>query len=142
MKKSAAQVSDSVGDRAEICDGFKAVYAAPTRSECDLRFAGFCSKWAKPYPRLIRSLAAKQESLFRLYEYPEPMRRSIHTSNAIESVNSVIKRASRKRLKFNSEDSALIVLVRVCEGHSNNAKPLKYLSELSEEEKERIRFKI
>ena len=130
------------GDRAEICDGFKAVYAAPTRRECDLRFADFCSKWAKPYPRLMRSLVAKQESLFRFYEYPEPMRRSIYTSNAIESLNSVIKRASRKRIQFNSEGSALIVLVRVCEGHNNNAKQLNYLSELSEEEKERIGFKI
>ncbi len=64
-----------------------------------------------------------------------PIRCSIYTSNAIELLSSIIKRAARKRMQFNSEDSALIVLSRACEGHNSNAKQLNYLSELSEEKK-------
>ena len=64
-------------------------------------------------------------------------------NDALENeIEDFLERASRKRMQFNSEDSALIVLARVCEDHNNNAKPLKYLPELSEEEKERIGFKI
>ena len=41
-----------------------------------------------------------------LFHYPEDIRKAIYTTNAIESLNSVIRKVIRKRKLFPTEDSA------------------------------------
>ena len=72
-------------DRKEIMDDFKAVYTKGSRKECDEAFEAFASKWSKPYPKLVSSLLGKADSMFRFYEFPKAMRKSIYTSNVAES---------------------------------------------------------
>ena len=72
-------------DRKEIMDDFKAVYTKGSRKECDEAFEAFASKWSKPYPKLVSSLLGKADSMFRFYEFPKAMWKSIYTSNAVES---------------------------------------------------------
>jgi len=129
-----------VRDRQSICGGFKAVYSSGSRRECDERFSAFCSEWAKPYPKLVLSLVEKQDSLFRFYEFPKPMWRAIYTSNAAESLNSIAKRKTRARIQYNSEDSALIVLTKVFEDYNRDARPARFMLEMSEEEKQAMGF--
>lgn len=124
-----------IRDRKEICDDFKAVYSKGSRGECDEAFSEFVSKWSKPYPKLMLSLVERRDSMFRFYDFPEAMWRSIYTSNAIESLNSIIKRKTRARIQYNSEDSALIVLTKVCEDYNRQARPARFMLELSEEER-------
>lgn len=129
-----------IRDRKEIADGFKAVYSEGSREKCDKAFDAFVSKWGKPYPRLMLSLAGKRDSMFRFYEFPKPMWRAIYTSNAAESLNATAKRKTRARIQYNSEDSALIVLAKVYEDYNRNARPAKFMIELSEEEKDSMGF--
>lgn len=131
-----------VRDREAICADFKGVYSSPSRKECDERFAEFCSKWAKPYPSLVLGLVERQESLFRFYDFPKAMRRAIYTSNAIESLNSIIKRMTRRRIQYNSGDSALITLTKVCEDYNRDARPARFILEMSEGEKAAMGFEI
>ena len=72
-------------DRKEMMDDFKAVYTKGSRKECDEAFEAFASKWSKPYPKLVSSLLGKADSMFRFYEFPKAMWKSIYTSNAAES---------------------------------------------------------
>lgn len=58
------------------------LWTAKSRKEWDEAFA---SKWSKPYPKLISSLLGKADSMFRFYEFPKAMWKSIYTSNAAES---------------------------------------------------------
>ena len=129
-----------IRDRKEICDDFKAVYSKGSRGECDEAFSEFVSKWSKPYPKLMLSLVERRDSMFRFYDFPEAMWRSIYTSNAIESLNSIIKRKTRARIQYNSEDSALIVLTKVCEDYNRQARPARFMLELSEEERASMGF--
>ncbi len=131
-----------IGDRKEIMGDFKTVYSKESRGECDEAFAGFCSKWAKPYPKLVLSLVERQEEMFLFYEFPKAMRKSIYTSNAAESLNSIAKRKTRARIQYNSEDSALIVLAKVYEDYNRDARPAKFLAEMSEEERKAVGFEI
>ncbi len=62
-----------IRDRKEIMDDFKGVYSKASREECDEAFAEFASKWSKPYPKLVLSLAERQDSIFRFYEFPKAM---------------------------------------------------------------------
>ena len=68
------------------------------------------------------------------------MWRAIYTSNAAESLNATAKRKTRARIQYNSEDSALIVLAKVYEDYNRNARPAKFMIELSEEEKDSMGF--
>jgi len=124
-----------IRDRKEIMGDFKAVYSKGSRGECDEAFSEFVSKWSKPYPRLMLSLVEKRDSMFRFYEFPKPMHKAIYTSNAAESLNATAKRKTRARIQYNSEDSALIVLAKLYEDYNRNARPARFMLELSEEEK-------
>ena len=123
-------------DRKEIMGDFKAVYAKGSRKECDEAFEAFASKWPKPYPKLISSLLGKADSMFRFYEFPKAMWKSIYTSNA------TAKRKTRARIQYNSEDSALIVLTKVYEDYNRNARPARFMLEMSEEEKREMGFSV
>lgn len=41
-----------------------------------------------------------------LFSYPQDIRKAIYTTNAIESLNSVVRKAIKKRKLFPTEDSA------------------------------------
>ena len=45
-----------------------------------------------------------------LFDFPPEIRRAIYTTNAIESLNSVIRSATKKRKLFPNENSALKVI--------------------------------
>lgn len=129
-----------IHDRKDIMGDFKAVYTKESRRECDEAFADFVSKWSKPYPKLMLSLVEKQDAMFAFYDFPKAMRKAIYTSNAAESLNSVAKRKTRARIQYNSEDSALIVLAKVYEDYNRNARPAKFMLEMSEDDKQTMGF--
>ena len=59
------------------------------------------------YPQISRSWKAHWPNLITLFDYPEDIRRVIYTTNAIESVNSVIHKAIKNRRLFPNDDSAM-----------------------------------
>ena len=50
---------------------------------------------------------AKWPDIITLFDFPPPIRKAIYTTNAIESVNSVIRKFTRNLKTYPSEDSAL-----------------------------------
>ena len=77
-----------IRDRKEITGDFKAAYSKGSRGGCDEAFADFCSKWAKPYPKLVLSPVERQEEMFLFYDFPKAMRKAIYTSN--ESIRNLV----------------------------------------------------
>jgi transposase-like protein len=53
-----------------------------------------------------------------LFKYPQDIRKAIYTTNAIESLNSVIRKATRKRKLFPTDDSAMKVIYLAIEAAS------------------------
>jgi transposase-like protein len=45
-----------------------------------------------------------------MFNYPDDIRRAVYTTNAIESLNSVIRKVTKKRKLFPSDDSAKKVI--------------------------------
>jgi len=62
------------------------------------------------YPQISRSWRNHWENLNTLFIYPADIRKVIYTTNAIESLNSVIRKAIKKRKLFPSDDSAKKVI--------------------------------
>ena len=54
--------------------------------------------------------AVQRTGATSLFSYPEDIRKAIYTTNAIESLNSVIRKAVKKRKLFPADDSAMKVI--------------------------------
>lgn len=66
----------------------------------------FSSRWDGKYPQISKSWHSHWHNLNTLFDYPEDIRKAIYTTNAIESLNSVIRKAINKRKLFPTDDAA------------------------------------
>jgi putative transposase len=70
---------------------------------------------------------AKWADIITLFDSPAPIRRAIHTTNAIESVNSVIRKFTRNRRIYPNEESALkIVYMAIHEASKRWTMPIRH----------------
>lgn len=70
----------------------------------------FAEVWDDKYPQISKSWRAHWENLNTLFSYPPDIRKAIYTTNAIESLNSVIRAAIKKRKVFPTDDSVRKVI--------------------------------
>ncbi|EPV8635333.1 transposase, partial [Enterobacter hormaechei] len=61
--------------------------------------------WDSRYPQISRSWQANWANLATFFAYPADIRKVIYTTNAIESLNSVIRHAIKKRKVFPTDDA-------------------------------------
>ncbi len=77
-------------------------------AECELE--SFARHWDGKYPTIAKSWRKHWPNLITLFDYPDEIRRVIYTTNAIESLNSVIRKAINNRKIFPHDQSALKVV--------------------------------
>lgn len=97
-------------DYKAIASELKKIYQSVTEEEALLALDQFAEQWDEKYPQISRSWRAHWHNLNALFNYPEDIRRAIYTTNAIESLNSVIRKAIKKRKLFSTDDSAKKVI--------------------------------
>lgn len=93
-------------DCKEVTANLKAIYGSATEEEALQELDKIAEKWDAKYPQISRSWQAHWENLNTLFNYPGDIRKAIYTTNAIESLNSVIRKAIKKRKLFPTDDSA------------------------------------
>jgi len=93
-------------DYKAVTADLKLIYRSSTEEEALLELERFAEKWDSQYPQIAKSWRANWDNLNTLFNYPEAIRKAIYTTNAIESLNSVIRRAIKKRKLFPNDDSA------------------------------------
>jgi putative transposase len=97
-------------DYKAVTADLKQIYQAPTEEAASLELERFAEKWDTSYPQISKSWRSHWPNLITLFEYPPDIRRVIYTTNAIESLNSVIRKATKQRKLFPSDDSAMKVV--------------------------------
>ena len=101
-------------DRKNFCNQLKLVYKAPNKKVALVEFEKFKEAWAK-YPGAIAVWERNWKHIEQLYDYTNPIRKTMYTTNAIESVNSSFRKVTRKGV-FPNDDAVLKVLyLRVLE---------------------------
>lgn len=93
-------------DYKAVTAGLKRIYKSATEEEALLELDRFAEQWDAKYPQISRSWRSHWQNLNTLFNYPEDIRRAIYTTNAIESLNSVIRKATKKRKLFPTDESA------------------------------------
>ena len=93
-------------DYKAITRDLKQIYQSATEEEALMALDQFSSTWDNKYPQISKSWRNHWQNLNTLFNYPQDIRKAIYTTNAIESLNSVIRKATKKRKLFPSDDAA------------------------------------
>ncbi len=88
----------------------KQIYQSVTEEAALLALNQFAEHWDDKYPQISKSWRTHWHNLNTLFNYPADIRKVIYTTNAIESLNSVIRKAIKKRKLFPTDDSARKVI--------------------------------
>jgi putative transposase len=94
-------------DSREVVADLKTIYQSATVLEAEGALDAFDRKWGEQYPTIVKQWRAKWNDIITLFEFPAPIRKAIYTTNAIESVNSVIRKFTRNRKQYPNAESAL-----------------------------------
>ena len=94
-------------DSQAVVRDLKKIYQAATVIEAEQALESFAQAWDAKYPTIAKMWRAKWTDIITLFDFPPAIRKAIYTTNAIESVNSVIRKFTRNRKIYPSEESAL-----------------------------------
>lgn len=97
-------------DMKAVAKDLKAIYGSATLTEAEKALEDFAEKWSAKYPNIEKSWRRNWANLITIFDYPDEVRKIFYTTNAIESLNSVIRKAIRNRKIFPSDRSALKVV--------------------------------
>lgn len=105
-------------DYKAVTSDLKRVYQAVTEEAALQALEAFATTWDGKYPQISKSWFAHWSNLNTFFAYPLDIRKAIYTTNAIESLNSVIRQATKKRKIFPTDDSVRKVVYLAIEAAS------------------------
>ncbi|GAA0884978.1 hypothetical protein GCM10009120_35770 [Sphingobacterium siyangense subsp. cladoniae] len=85
----------------------KPIYEAPNKQAAQAALADFADRWESKYPYAIRSWQQNWDELTVFYDFPLEIRRIIYTTNIIENMNGRIRKYTKNKLSFPSDDAVL-----------------------------------
>ena len=97
-------------DYKAVTADLKSIYRSATEDEALEELVKFGEKWNEKYPKISKSWENHWLNLRTIFDFPEEIRKAIYTTNAVESLNSVIRKATKKRKIFPTDESALKVV--------------------------------
>jgi transposase-like protein len=100
----------SYKDLKKVCADLKAIYAANTESVAKDALEDFGKKWDDKYPMISRSWENHWDDLSEFFKYPPGIRKAIYTTNAIESLNYQLRKVTKNRSSFPTDDAIFKIL--------------------------------
>lgn len=97
-------------DQREFMTDLKLVYKASSKELAEHHLLELDEKWGKKYPAVIRSWNNNWSALSQYFKYPEELRRVIYTTNIVEGFHRQIRKYTKNKGAFTSEN-ALIKLI-------------------------------
>ncbi len=101
-------------DRKDLARALKAIYAALDDTAAEAALTAFeASPWGRKYPAISQIWRRAWAEVIPFFAFPKDVRRIIYTTNAIEALNSKLRRAVRARGHFPTDEAALKLLFLV-----------------------------
>lgn len=97
----------SYKDVKAVTASLKPVYKAPTEEAALAALDEFEQNWGGKYPMAVRSWREHWDELATMFKYPEQIRRIIYTTNAIENFNRQLRKVTKTKSAFVSDDALL-----------------------------------
>ena len=101
-------------DRKLMVPALKAIYRATDAEAGRAALDDFeAGPWGTRYPAIVQSWRRNWQHVVPFFAFPASVRKIIYTTNAIEALNSKIRRAVRTRGHFPNDDAAMKLLYLV-----------------------------
>ncbi len=93
--------------RDEVASDLRSIYTASTVDDAEIRLDEFEAKWGADYPPIVQSWRRNWTRIIPFFDYPPEIRKVIYTTNAIESVNMSLRKITKNRGSFPSDEALL-----------------------------------
>lgn len=100
----------SYKDIKELMADLRSVYAAVDEPAALDALDAFSTKWETKYPKISRSWRENWANLSTYFKYPQEVRRLIYTTNSIEGFNRQLRKVTKTRSVFPTDDSLFKML--------------------------------
>jgi len=100
----------SYKDRKKLAADLKPIYQAINEEEAQEALEYFEEKWGKQYPQIAKSWYNNWDNLMVFLQYPEAIRKIIYTTNSIESLNNQLRKVTKNKRVFPSDESVFKTL--------------------------------
>lgn len=94
-------------DKKEFAKDMKEIYNAPTKEGAKAALNDFSAKWSSKYSYAVKSWENNWENLTAFFEFPLEIRRIIYTTNLIENLNGKIRKYTKNKLSYPTDDAVL-----------------------------------
>ena len=93
----------------------KLVYKATNKELAEHHLLELNEKWGKKYPAVMRSWSNNWEALSQYFKYPEIIRRMIYTTNIVEGFHRQIRKYTKSKGAFTSENALNKLIYCACQ---------------------------
>jgi len=95
------------GDRKKVAAGMREIYTAPTVEAAEVAFKEFDARFGEQYPATVRVWQNAWHDFIPFLDYPPELRRIVYTTNLIENINFQLRKITKNRGHFDSEEAAM-----------------------------------
>jgi len=97
-------------ERKTVAADLRLVYTAQTEGAAEVALSAFEQRWGKRFPTIVKSWRANWERVIPFFVFPSEIRRMIYTTNAIESLNFQLRKVTKTRGHFPTDEAAIKLL--------------------------------
>ena len=97
-------------DRKRFCEDMKLIYTAPNEKSGLTALDTFEKKWGSKYGYAVKSWRNNWARLATFFKYPEEIRRIIYTTNVMENLNRKMRKITKNKGVFPTDDSLFKML--------------------------------
>lgn len=102
-------------DQKAFMADLKLVYRASSKDLAEHHLLELGEKWGKKYPAVMKSWNDNWENLSQYFKYPEELRRIIYTTNIVEGFHRQIRKYTKNKGAFTSENALLKLIYCACQ---------------------------
>lgn len=99
----------------EFMGDLRHVYQAPSKDIAEQHLLQLQEKWGSKYPMVIKSWQDNWEQLSHYFCYSDPIRRLIYTTNAIEGFHRQVRKFTKTKGAFTSENALFKLVYCACQ---------------------------
>lgn len=103
----------SYKDLKRITSELKPIYKAPTEQAALEELEQFEQAWGSKYPLMVRSWRNNWDEIATFFKYPPEIRKLIYTTNVIESYHRQLRKVTKGKAMFPTDDALLKMLYLV-----------------------------
>lgn len=100
----------SYQDRRQVAASMRAIYTAPSVEAAEVELKNLDKEWGARYPGVVDVWRRAWGEFIPFLDYPPELRRIVYTTNAIESINFQLRKITKTRGHFPSDEAAMKLL--------------------------------